>query len=168
MAEAYDRGVHSKARLFGHPLHPMVIPFPIAFLCGALVTDLVYWGTGDAFWARMSLWLIVGGFVTAFAASVLGMIDFFTIPRARSHAAGWVHAVGNFAVILLAILNAALRWPAPEARVLWGGLTLSAIVTVLLIVTGWVGGELSYRYKIGVMDAPSPEAEQQAMRRRAA
>ena len=75
----------------GHPLHPALIPFPIAFLTGALVTDIVYWSTTNDFWARMSYWLIIAGLVMGALAAVLGLIDFLTIERARAYAAGWIH-----------------------------------------------------------------------------
>ena len=81
-------GVKSTVSIAGHPLHPVMIPFPIAFLIGTLVTDIVYWLTTEAFWAGMSFWLIAAGVV-------MGLMDFLTIERARAYSAGWIHAGGN-------------------------------------------------------------------------
>lgn len=145
-------GVESTASIAGHPLHPMMIPFPIAFLTGALVTDIVYWITAADFWARVSLWLIVGGLVMGVLAAGLGAIDFFTIDRVRALTSGWIHAGVNVAVIIFALANLWLRWGDPAAAVWPAGVILSAITTVLLGVSGWYGGELSYRHKVGVIE----------------
>src|SRR3954447_14845031 len=100
----------STAAIGGHPIHPMLVPFPIAFLVGALLTDIVFLRTGDAFWARGSFWLLSAGIVTGAAAAIFGLIDFLSIPRARSLAAAWMHFLGNGLAIVLAIWNVAHRW----------------------------------------------------------
>lgn len=144
----------SRAALFGHPLHPMVIPFPIAFLVGALGADLAHWGTGDPFWARAALWLVGVGLLMGALAALLGLIDFLSIGRARAHAMGWIHALGNAAALLLSLLNWLIRLGDPAAVLPWG-LVLSALVAAILGVTGWAGGELSYRQRIGVTRDPA-------------
>jgi uncharacterized membrane protein len=140
----------STAALFGHPIHPMLIAFPLAFLVGVLATDLAFWGTADAFWARASLWLVGAGVVTGAVAAIFGLIDFFTIARAREHAMGWIHFLGNATALLLSLFNWLLRLDDPAAAVLPWGLVLSLVVAAILGVTGWAGGELSYRHRIGV------------------
>ena len=89
------RGVRSTAAIFGHPIHPMLVVFPIGFLVGALATDLAFWGTSDPFWARASEWLLGAGIVMGALAAVAGLIEFVTISRVRSLAAGWVHFLGT-------------------------------------------------------------------------
>lgn len=148
MADDHE-GVPSTAAVAGHPIHPMLVPFPIAFLVGALATDLVFWWTGDAFWARGSFWLIASGLVMGLVAAVFGFTDFITIQRARESVHGWIHFLGNAIVLLLALLNLLLRLDNPAAALPWG-LPLSLITAALLGVTGWMGGELAYRHKIGV------------------
>ena len=150
--EAVDhtRGVPSRAAIGGHLLHPIVVPFPIAFFVGALATDLGYWGTRDPFWARASLGLLAAGFVTGVVAAGLGLIDFSAIARARVHRIGWVHAIGNAAVLTLALVNWLLRRDDPAGAVLPWGLVLSAAAAGLLGVTGWTGGELVFRHMVGV------------------
>ena len=147
----HSGGVPSRAAIAGHPIHPMLIPFPIAFFVGALVTDLVFLLTGDPFWARTSLWLIVGGLAGGLIAAIFGLTDFLTIPRVREHNIGWVHALGNGTVLLLSLVNLLLRLANPQAGILPWGLLLSFIVTGILVVTGWFGGELAYRHMIGVI-----------------
>jgi uncharacterized membrane protein len=145
----HSSGVPSTAAIAGHPLHPILVPFPIAFLVAALATDLAAWRTDDAFWARASLWLTGTGLATGALAALLGAIDFLTIERARMHRIGWIHAVGNSSALVLALVSWMLRLGDPDSAVLPGGIALSAIVASLLVVTGWAGGELAYRHLIG-------------------
>lgn len=148
--EDHTRGVPSTAAIHGHPIHPALIPLPIAFLIGAAVTDLLYWNGSSLFWARMSFWLIVAGFVSGVIAAMAGLTDFLTIPRARVHRAGWIHMTGNVLVLIISFANAALRIGSPTARIVPWGLTLSLFTAALLGVTGWYGGELVFRHMIGV------------------
>ena len=152
MADDVSKGVRSTAAIGGHPIHPMLVPFPIAFLVGALVSDLVFWGTGDGFWSRASWWLLAAGVVMGLLAAVFGLIDFLTIPRARQGSTGWVHFLGNLLAVMLALVNVLLRLGDAGAAVLPGGLILSFVTVGILLVTGWMGGELAYRFKIGVIE----------------
>src|SRR4051794_18645797 len=95
MADDLRTGVPSTMAINGHPIHPMLVPFPVGFLVGALATDLAFWGIGDPFWSRASLWLLAAGFVMGALAAVIGLIDFLTIERARTGSTGWVHFIGN-------------------------------------------------------------------------
>lgn len=150
MNQTHQEPVESTAAIAGHPLHPIMITFPIAFLTGALVTDVVYAIRKGIFWARMSFWLITGGLVTGVAAAALGLLDFVTIRRARTHTGGWVHALGNAAVLMLSASNLVGRIPDPRETVIPGGVILSAVSSLILGVTGWFGGEMVFRHKIGV------------------
>jgi uncharacterized membrane protein len=151
MGTPHRHGVESTAAIAGHPLHHMLVPFPIAFLAGALVTDLAYAGTTNAFWAQASYWLVLAGVVTALVAAIPGLLDFFTIERARVRD-GWLHFAGNGAVVALALVNLSLRWTDPAAGAQGTGLILSLVIAVLLVINGWFGGELAYRYRIGAID----------------
>ncbi len=154
MATFDDSAVRSTASIQGHPLHPMLVPFPIAFLVGALVTDIVFMRVADPFWARASAWLIGAGLVMGALAAVLGLIDFLTIRRVRSLAAGWVHFLGNAAALLLSLWNLLQRTTGETPlTVTQMGLVLSAVVVAILLITGWLGGEMAFRHRIGVMEA---------------
>jgi uncharacterized membrane protein len=130
----------------------MLVPFPIAFLVGALATDLTFSGTGDPFWARASEWLIGAGLVMGAVAAVFGLTDFLTIERARRGSTGWIHFFGNAAALIVALISLLQRIGDPAAGVLPLGLILSFVTVGILLVTGWMGGELAYRYKIGVIE----------------
>ncbi|MFT3780504.1 MAG: DUF2231 domain-containing protein [Nibricoccus sp.] len=142
----------SKAAIAGHPIHPMLIPFPIAFLSGAWITDLVFWKTGEAFWADFSFWLIAGGLLVGFLAALFGMIDFVGLHEARAHRAGWFHAVGNAIALVLSAINLGIRRDDSSVTIVPWGLIVSTCVSILLVFTGWFGGELSYRHKIRVLE----------------
>lgn len=147
------RGAPSTAAIFGHPIHPMLVVFPIGFLVGALATDLTFWGTSDPFWARASEWLLGAGIVMGALAAVAGLIEFVTISRVRSLAAGWVHFLGNATAILLSVWNFLHRLGGdPGAMVVPFGIVFSAVVVVIFLVTGWLGGELVFRHRIGMID----------------
>lgn len=146
----HTKGVPSRAAIKGHPLHPAVIVFPIAFLIGAFLTDLAFWKGRGVMWASFSYWLLLAGVVGGTIAAALGAIDFLSIDRARMHRAGWVHAGGNVVVLVLSLTNWFLRIRDVTAHLLPLGLTLSAITAALLAVTGYTGGELVFKHMIGV------------------
>lgn len=144
-------GVKSTLAIAGHPIHPMLVPFPIALLSSALATDLAYAATKRPFWAMSSLWLTRAGAVSALVAGVVGATDFLTIGKARSKPDGWIHGGGNLMALSLALVSHRLRSRDVAGAVVPGGLTLSALIAGILTVTGWFGGELAYRYGIGVV-----------------
>lgn len=149
--EYRDSGIVSTVAIAGHPLHPLIVTFPIAFLTGAFGTDVGYWLTQDPFWARASLWLLGSGFIAGLVAAASGMMDFVKIDRVKKHSAGWIHAVGNIAALFLTLFNWIRRWNAIEESILPFGLIISAVVAFLLAVTGWYGAELIYRHKVAVI-----------------
>ncbi len=149
--EYRDSGIPSTVAIAGHPLHPLIVTFPIAFLTGALGTDLGYWLTDDLFWARASIWLIGAGFISGLVAALTGMLDFLRIDRVKKHRAGWLHMFGNVTAMVLTLINWILRWNNVEGTILPVGLVISLVVASLLGITGWYGAELIYRHKIAVI-----------------
>lgn len=139
----------STAAIAGHPLHPMLVPVPIGLLSAAAASDVAYAVTGDAFWARASRWLLGGGLLAGVMAAMLGIVDFTTIRRARS-STGVTHAAGNATILALTGVSLLLRRGEPR-RVPPMAMALSGLAAALLTVTGWLGGELSYRDGIGVL-----------------
>ena len=96
---------HSTASIAGHPIHPMLIPFPIAFFVSTFVCDLVFWRTGNAAWATAATWLLGAGIVMAALAAVAGLTDFLGEQRIRALNAAWWHAGGNVIVVLIELYN---------------------------------------------------------------
>lgn len=149
--EPHD-AIPSTAAIAGHPLHPSVVPLPIGALTGAMVADLAYAATRDPFFARAGRLLTAAGLVTGAVAAVLGGIDFWTRGQIRSHRAAWLHAAGNAAVLALGALSLGLRARDERTAVLPAGLALSVLSGLALAITGWLGGELSYRHRVGITE----------------
>jgi uncharacterized membrane protein len=153
MEPTYPAGSGTVAAVNRHPLHPMLVPLPIGFLVGALIGDIMFIATGDPFWARGAFWLLVGGVITGLGAGLVGLVDLLGVARARRLIIAWVHGVGNILALVLAFINVVLRWSDYGASADPTGLVLSIAVVLILLVTGWLGGELSYRHGIGVSEA---------------
>src|ERR1041385_6409699 len=90
----------STAAIAGHPIHPMLIPFPVACFVLAFVCDLGFWKSGDPFWATASTWLLGVGLIGAALAAVAGLIDLFGDDRTRNLNDAWLHAGGNIVAVL--------------------------------------------------------------------
>jgi uncharacterized membrane protein len=140
----------STARPGPLPLHPMLLPFPIACFVGTLGTDLAYWKTAEMMWADFSAWLLFIGLVTGVLAAIAGLIDFFTNRMVRALAPAWIHMVGNTIVLILALFNSFVHSRDAWTSVVPTGLILSAVTVVVLVCTGWIGGTLVYRHHVGV------------------
>jgi uncharacterized membrane protein len=146
------RNPRSTASIAGHPIHPMLIPFPIAFFVATFVCDLVFWGTRNPSWFDATLWLLGAGLIMAALAAVAGLTDVLGDTRIRSLSTAWWHAGGNVLVVLIELANWYLRYSQGSAAVLPTGIILSAIVVAILLFTGWKGWELVYRGRVGVAD----------------
>ncbi len=147
-----NRNPQSTAQIAGHPLHPMLIPFPVAFLVATFVCDLVYWQTGNAAWATASLYLLGVALVMAVLAAVAGLTDFLGDARIRHLSAAWHHMIGNVVAVLLSLWNWYRRYETGEAAILPTGLLISLVVILILLYTGWRGWEMVYEHRVAVSD----------------
>jgi uncharacterized membrane protein len=153
--------MESRAKLLGHPIHPMLVVLPLGLFIAAVVFDAVYLWNGSPTFAAVGYWNIAGGVVGGLLAAVFGLIDWLAIPAGtRAKRIGLLHGASN----VLVILAFALAWwirsnrfdAAPTPSVF--GLQLAALL--LGAVAGWLGGELVDRLAVGVdngahLDAPS-------------
>jgi uncharacterized membrane protein len=159
--------MESRAKLFGHPIHQMLIVFPFGLLMMAVVFDLIALTTLRAYWSEIAYWMIAAGVVTGLLAAPFGLIDWLAIPAAtRAKRIGAVHGLGNLIVVLLFAASWFFRDPAahpPDAL----ELTLSFAGGGLLLVTGWLGGELVDRLAVGVDDGAHIDAPSSLRSRRA-
>ena len=147
------RNPRSTAQIAGHPLHPMLIPFPIAFFVATFACDIVFIRTGNPDWVMATQWLLGAGLVTAALAAVAGLVDFLGEHKIRKLNAAWVHAGGNVTAVLISAYNFYVRY---EAGALAGisstDVLLSGLVVLILLVTGWLGGEMVFRHRVGITD----------------
>jgi uncharacterized membrane protein len=140
----------STVSIAGHPVHVMLVPIPIVCFFATLVSDIVYSRTAEMLWADMSAWLLLVGLVFAVLAAVAGLIDFLGEPRIRQLRAGWVHVIGNVTVVILSIFNECIHTRDAYTSVVPMGLILSALVVLILLITGWNGWTLVYGHGVGV------------------
>lgn len=142
----------TRVAIAGHPLHAMMVAFPIALCFCTLGADAMYWLTGDAFWPRVAQWAAGIAFVMGALAGVAGTIELLIVPGIRLRSPSWSHFV--LAVMLISILGAnwGWRWGQAEAAVLPVGIMASALAALMTALTGWHGGKLVFDYGIGVQE----------------
>jgi uncharacterized membrane protein len=139
----------STAKIGGHPIHPMLVPFPIVCFIGTFVLDLIYVrGSEDV--ARFSTWTLIVGLAFAALAAVAGLTDFAGDSRVRSTDAV-KHMVANVLAVLIELANLVLRLRDPGS-IGSAGVYLSGLVVLVLLYSGWKGGDLVYHHGIGVQD----------------
>ncbi len=146
------RNPKTTAQIAGHPIHPMLIPFPIAFLVATFVCDLIFWSTRNPAWSTASLWLLGAALIMAAAAAVAGLTDFLGDERIRQMSSAWHHMIGNVVAVLLSLWNWYRRFDQGDAAVLPLGLLISLVVVLILLYTGWRGWEMVYKHRVAVSD----------------
>ena len=142
----------STAQIAGHPIHPMLIPFPVACFVLTFVSDLAFYKTANEFWATASLWLLGIGLIMAALAAVMGLIDVFGDEQIRNLSDAWLHAGGNVVAVLIELYNWYSRVQGGSSAIVPTGLVLSGVVVLILLFTGWKGWEMVYRHRVGVAD----------------
>ncbi len=146
----HDTG--SAVALVGHPVHAILVHFPIAFAVGALGTDLLWWFGADAFWLRAGLWVSGLAFFGGIAAAIAGTAELVLVKGIRIRVASWIHATA--AMMLLSILGANWGLRLAGGEVLPHGLALSAFAVVFAGFAGWHGGKLVLDHGVSVMVSP--------------
>ena len=145
----------SLAKVAGHPIHPMLVPFPIAFFIATFACDIGYAMMGNKGWVMASEWLLGAGLVFAGLAIIAGLIDFLGDRRIRRLDAVWWHGGGNLVAVAISAWNFYVRYHAGAATGLNSALTLvSAIVVAIICFTTWKGWAMVYRDRVGVANYP--------------
>lgn len=143
----------SPASIAGHPIHPMLIPFPIALWVFSLVADLIYLWRDNPAWAWIAFYTLAGGILGAILAAVFGIIDYFSIRDKKvSKLAAW-HARIN--VLALLLFAASFYFRTTNGATIIGGrttipLALSITGVVCVTISGWLGGELVFKHGVAV------------------
>lgn len=153
-----EAGLHghprSTARIADHPIHPMLVPFPIVCFVGAFVTDIVYSQNQNPGWTEASTWLLGIGLVMAAFAAAAGLTDYLGDDRIRRLGDALKHMLANVGAVVLEAVNLVLRLDNPDFADSTG-IWISGIVVLILLYSGWKGGDLVYRHGIGVHDRPN-------------
>jgi uncharacterized membrane protein len=142
--------MNSGARIFGHPIHPVLIVFPLGLLTAAVMFDVIRLFTGNPTWSQVAFYMIAAGVIGGLVAAVFGLIDWMAITSGtRAKSIGSRHGALNVLVVLLFIGSWWLRVPQPgEPTGL--ALALAFVGALLSFYTGWLGGELVFRHGVGV------------------
>jgi uncharacterized membrane protein len=142
--------MESRAKIFGHAIHPILIVYPLGLLSAAVVFDIIYLVTGNPTWTTVSFWMIAAGIVGGLLAAVFGLIDYLGIPSGtRAARIGLLHGLTNLGVMILFIASWLLRWNSPQVPSNLA-LALSFIAVVAALLGGWLGGELVERLGVSV------------------
>jgi len=158
--------MESRAKLFGHPIHQMLIVFPLGLLAMAVIFDVLAIAMDYGYWSEIAFWMIAAGVVTGLLAAPFGFIDWLAIPPdTRAKRIGAVHGLGNVFIVVLFALSWWLRVGVvqqPPAL----AFALSFIGGGCALFTGWLGGELVDRLSVGVDDGAHVNAPSSLSSRR--
>src|SRR5262245_7249442 len=159
----------SRASIGGHPIHPMLIPFPIGLLVFSFVAELIYLWRGNPIWRDyIAFYTLLGGIIGAAAASIPGLIDWATLTdRAAVKVANW-HARVNIATLLVFIGSFYLRTSSgaawiPNMPML--PFILSVVGVIGLSVAGWLGGQLVFAHGVTVTSQAKEKLQEPDERR---
>lgn len=142
--------MESRAKAFGHAIHPILIVFPLGLLGTAAIFDALYLITANSTLLTASFWMLVAGIIGGLLAAVFGLIDYLNIPTGtRAKSIGLYHALVNVGAIILFALALWLRWDTPTTPALIA-LICSFAGLGFALVGSWFGGELVERLGVGV------------------
>jgi uncharacterized membrane protein len=143
--------MESRVKLFGHPIHPMLIVFPVGLLATAVIFDILYLFTQTPVFTTVSFYMIAAGVVGGLLAAIFGFIDWLALPNnTRAKGIGGWHGIGNVVIVLLFAVSWLIRGGNVDFVPNTLALLLSFAGFVLALITAWIGGELVYRLGVGV------------------
>ena len=156
----------SPASLGGHPVHPMLIPFPIALWVFSLVADVIYLWRGNPVWRDwVAFYALLGGIIGGAVAAVPGFVDWLSLKdREVVKIANW-HARLNVIALLIFVASFYLRTTSGAGLVSGSHtipLVLSVVGVILITISGWLGGELVFRHGVAVDGRAGAGAEDRA------
>ncbi len=144
----------SPASIAGHPVHPMIIPFPIALWVFSVVADVVYLWRGNPVWRDyIAFYALLGGIIGAAVAAVPGLIDWLSLKdREVVKIANW-HARLNVIALLIFAASLYLRTTSGASQVTGSytiPLALSVLGVILITISGWLDGEMVFKHGVAV------------------
>jgi uncharacterized membrane protein len=149
-----ESSMASPASINGHPIHPMLIPFPIALWVFSLIADLIFLWRGNPVWRDwIAFYALLAGIIGAALAAVFGIIDWLSIkdPKVK-RTADW-HARLNVIALLVFAASFYLRTTS-GSRMVSGSYTIPVVLSVLgvllITISGYLGGELVFRHGVAV------------------
>jgi uncharacterized membrane protein len=151
--------MRTRLKLFGHPIHPMLVVFPVGMFITSVIFDILFLTTRNLEFCAAAFYMIVAGILGGLVAAIFGVIDWFSLPfNSRAWNIGIWHGIGNIFITMLFVLNWLQRRASPEFVPNSSMLFLSFLGVVLLLITAWMGGELIYRLGVTVDPGANPNA----------
>ena len=141
----------SRASIYRHPIHPMLVVFPIGLWIFSFVCDVValYRPENRVFWNDMAFYTMAGGILGAVIAAVPGFIDYLGLQDPRVKRIATTHLVLNLVVVILYVFNLGFRLN-QSVETGNSAVLISAIAIVLLAISGWLGGSMVYVHGVAV------------------
>jgi uncharacterized membrane protein len=153
----------SKASIMGHPVHPMLIPFPLALWITSFVVDVIFYFIRNPVLFYISKFALAAGVIGGLVAAVPGIIDWLAIKNqevkrvANWHARLNVIALVIFALSLYLRMRAGAHWVNYSLKIPF---LISLVGVILITISGWLGGDLVYKHGVSVKPQhDSPEEE---------
>ena len=151
--------MNEPVKILRHAVHLMLIVFPLGLLGTGVIFDLIAKFTGNEGFYGVSYWMIAAGIVGGLLAAIFGFMDWMSIrSETRAKRIGAYHGLGNLAIVILFALSWWMRSNDPNQIPSDLAYTLSLLVFLLSLVTGWLGGELVYRMGMAVEDGANENA----------
>jgi len=153
--------MESRVKLFGHPVHPMFVVYPIGLFSMAAIFDVLFLALGNPALPTVSFYIIAAGVVGGLLAAIFGFIDWLALPgNSRAKRIGGWHGLGNFVIVVLFAVSWFIRGGTANYVPNDLALLLSFVGVGMALITAWIGGELVYRLGVGVdrgahVNAPS-------------
>jgi uncharacterized membrane protein len=143
--------MESRVKIFGHPVHPMLIVLPLGLFVAAIVFDAIYLWRGFSTLRTVGFWNIAGGIIGGLVAAIFGLIDWLAIPaRTRAKTIGIWHALSNVSAIIVFAFVFWTRYSTRAFATTPGLFVLEIAALLIALVGGWLGGELVDRLGVGV------------------
>ncbi len=147
--------MRSRAALGGHPIHPMLVPIPIGLFVWTLVADIVYLATGkEQMWYDIAFWSGIAAWISALVAALPGFVDFLLMAvRSDARDLAVYHMLMNVTIVALYFVAMMLMLDnnAVDGGALTGVVVLHAIGSGMLLVSGWIGGEMVFRHHLAIV-----------------
>ena len=152
--------MYSKVKILNHPLHIMLVGFPVAFYTATLVCFIIYHCHMEVYWFKVAVTANLAGVVMAAAAAIPGFIDWLAIPSAKkAKPLGMYHMLCNVGALLLFGINLYLQFPKwedaqPESIM---PIIFSSVGLALTLVAGFLGWTLVQNHHVGISLTPDQE-----------
>lgn len=147
----------TRVTIAGHPVHAMLVTIPIGLWVFTLTSDVVFAITGDSRWEATAFFTLAGGIAGALLAAVPGFFDLLGLHEPQERRVGIIHMSMNLAIVVVQIINFALRSAMQADTTLT--LTLSVLAVAALLVSGWLGGQLVHVFGVTQPSHASSQAQ---------